>query len=108
MIGDEKVEKSKVNKVILVSGKHYYALNHFRESTEQKNVAIIRIESLCPFPIQKLLREINKFKYVESKYKKYIFKYILNINKNYYFSSFYMESRRATKYGSMEFYQASF
>ncbi|XP_016904834.1 2-oxoadipate dehydrogenase complex component E1 isoform X2 [Apis cerana] len=66
VIGDEKVEKSKVNKVILVSGKHYYALNHFRESTEQKNVAIIRIESLCPFPIQELLREINKFKYVET------------------------------------------
>lgn len=66
VIGDEKVEESKVTKVILVSGKHYYALDNFRESTDQKNVAIIRVENLCPFPIQELLQEIDKYKYAKT------------------------------------------
>ena len=67
LTGDEKVEESKVTTVILVSGKHYYALDHFRESTDQKNVAIVRVENLCPFPIQELLQEIDKYKYAKSK-----------------------------------------
>ncbi|XP_033198783.2 2-oxoadipate dehydrogenase complex component E1 [Bombus vancouverensis nearcticus] len=66
VIGDEKVEESKVTKVILVSGKHYYALDNFRESTDQKNVAIIRVESLCPFPVQELLQEIDRYKYAKT------------------------------------------
>lgn len=56
-----------MTKVILVSGKHYYALDNFRESTDQKNVAIIRVESLCPFPVQELLQEIDRYKYAKSK-----------------------------------------
>lgn len=56
-----------VNKVILVSGKHYYALKEYRESTENKNVAIVRVESLCPFPTQELLEEIEKYKHAKSK-----------------------------------------
>ncbi|XP_014469454.1 PREDICTED: probable 2-oxoglutarate dehydrogenase E1 component DHKTD1 homolog, mitochondrial isoform X2 [Dinoponera quadriceps] len=63
VIGDDKVKSDDVNKVILVSGKHYYALKDYRESTENKNVAIVRIESLCPFPIQELLEEIEKYKH---------------------------------------------
>lgn len=56
-----------VNKVILVSGKHYYALKDYRESSESNNVAIVRIESLCPFPIQELLEEIEKYKRAKGK-----------------------------------------
>ncbi|XP_032684667.1 probable 2-oxoglutarate dehydrogenase E1 component DHKTD1 homolog, mitochondrial [Odontomachus brunneus] len=63
VIGDDRVNSDDINKVILVSGKHYYALKDYRESTENKNVAIIRIESLCPFPIQELLEEIEKYKH---------------------------------------------
>ncbi|XP_072745659.1 probable 2-oxoadipate dehydrogenase complex component E1 homolog isoform X2 [Anoplolepis gracilipes] len=64
VIGDNIVgENYNVNKVILVSGKHYYALNNYRETTANKTVAIIRIESLCPFPIHELLEEIEKYKH---------------------------------------------
>ncbi|EFN80022.1 probable 2-oxoglutarate dehydrogenase E1 component DHKTD1 homolog, mitochondrial [Harpegnathos saltator] len=63
VIGDDRVKSDDVNKVILVSGKHYYALKDYRDSIENNNVAIIRIESLCPFPIQELLEEIEKYKY---------------------------------------------
>lgn len=65
--GDDKVQNDEVNKVILVSGKHYYALNDHRENTRNKNVAIIRMESLSPFPVHELLQEIEKYKYAESK-----------------------------------------
>ncbi|XP_012220785.1 2-oxoadipate dehydrogenase complex component E1 isoform X2 [Linepithema humile] len=61
IIGDNKVKHCDVNKVILVSGKHYYALDNYRETTGNKNVAIIRIESLCPFPVHELLEEITKY-----------------------------------------------
>lgn len=66
--GDNKVEHCDVNKVILVSGKHYYALNNYRETTGNKNVAIIRMESLCPFPVHELLEEITKYAHAKSRY----------------------------------------
>ncbi|XP_025073767.1 probable 2-oxoglutarate dehydrogenase E1 component DHKTD1 homolog, mitochondrial [Pogonomyrmex barbatus] len=66
VIGDNKVEKSDVTKIILVSGKHYYALNEYRETSGNKNVAIIRVESLCPFPIQELLEEIVKYEHAKT------------------------------------------
>nr|XP_034185843.1 probable 2-oxoglutarate dehydrogenase E1 component DHKTD1 homolog, mitochondrial isoform X1 [Osmia lignaria] len=65
VIGDDKVKESEVTKVILVSGKHYYALDEYRDRTVQKNVAIIRLESLCPFPVQDLLQEIDKYKHAK-------------------------------------------
>lgn len=61
------MEASNVSKVILVSGKHYYALDRHRETLEQKNVAIIRLENVCPFPVQEILQEIEKYKHAKSK-----------------------------------------
>lgn len=66
IIGDNKVEKCNVTKVILVSGKHYYALNNYRETSGDMNVAIIRIENLCPFPVHELLGEIEKYKHAKT------------------------------------------
>ncbi|XP_076179560.1 putative 2-oxoadipate dehydrogenase complex component E1 homolog isoform X2 [Ptiloglossa arizonensis] len=66
IIGDKKVMESDVNKVILVSGKHYYALDKYRDSRKLKNVAIIRLESLCPFPIHELLQEIDRYNHVKT------------------------------------------
>lgn len=62
-----------MTKVILVSGKHYYALDNYRDSTEQKSVAIIRLESICPFPVQELLPEVERYKHATSKEWKCIF-----------------------------------
>ncbi|XP_012538117.1 probable 2-oxoglutarate dehydrogenase E1 component DHKTD1 homolog, mitochondrial isoform X3 [Monomorium pharaonis] len=64
--GDDNVEKCHVTKVILVSGKHYYALKNYRENSGDKNVAIIRIENLCPFPVYELLEEISKYKHAKT------------------------------------------
>ncbi|RLU16243.1 hypothetical protein DMN91_012003 [Ooceraea biroi] len=67
VIGDNTVENcvDNVDKIILVSGKHYYALKKYRESIDSKNVGIIRVESLCPFPTYELLQEIEKYKHAK-------------------------------------------
>ena len=48
-----------VKKVIFCSGKHYYALH--QERSKYCNVAIIRVEELCPFPAAQLKSIITGF-----------------------------------------------
>ncbi|XP_015189575.1 PREDICTED: probable 2-oxoglutarate dehydrogenase E1 component DHKTD1 homolog, mitochondrial [Polistes dominula] len=61
VIGNDNIDTSKINKVILTSGKHYYALEDYRKTIGESNVVIIRLECLCPFPVQELLEEIQKY-----------------------------------------------
>ncbi|EFN66851.1 Probable 2-oxoglutarate dehydrogenase E1 component DHKTD1-like protein, mitochondrial, partial [Camponotus floridanus] len=58
-----------VNKVILVSGKHYYALNNYREITGNKNVAIIRIESLSFIWSQEEPRNMGAWNFVKLRFE---------------------------------------
>merc|ERR1712088_1300882 len=44
----------KVETVVLVSGRHYYTLAKHIEENKIGNVAVVRLESLCPFPIELL------------------------------------------------------
>lgn len=51
-----------VQKVVLCSGKHYYALLKQREtSAANRNTALIRVEELCPFPLEALQQELQKY-----------------------------------------------
>lgn len=51
-----------VQKVVLCSGKHYYALLKQREtSAANQNTALIRVEELCPFPLEALQQELTKY-----------------------------------------------
>lgn len=52
-----------VTRVVLCSGKHYYALVKQRETLGQKQhyVAILRLEELCPFPLEALQQELGKY-----------------------------------------------
>jgi probable 2-oxoglutarate dehydrogenase E1 component DHKTD1 len=55
VIPDTTVDPANVNRVILVSGKLYYDLVKERANRGlEKNVAIIRLEELCPFPFSTL------------------------------------------------------
>ncbi|XP_061173979.1 2-oxoadipate dehydrogenase complex component E1-like [Saccostrea echinata] len=61
VFGDPDVSAKKVTKVIFCSGKHYYTLVKERENLKLQNVALIRLESLCPFPAAEIQVELNKF-----------------------------------------------
>jgi 2-oxoglutarate dehydrogenase E1 component len=56
-IDDHEIEsRDAVRRIVLCAGKVYYDLNAARLKTDDRRVAIIRLEQLYPFP-EKLLRE---------------------------------------------------
>ncbi|NP_001084395.1 probable 2-oxoglutarate dehydrogenase E1 component DHKTD1, mitochondrial [Xenopus laevis] len=63
VIGDSSADPKSVSKVILCSGKHYYALHKQREALGEqgRSSAIIRVEELCPFPLEALQQEIHRY-----------------------------------------------
>lgn len=65
--GDKCVDSSHVQKVIFVTGKHFYELDKYRKEHSVKDVAIVRLEELCPFPTYYLKEEISKYKKAKCK-----------------------------------------
>ncbi|XP_055587135.1 probable 2-oxoglutarate dehydrogenase E1 component DHKTD1 homolog, mitochondrial [Uranotaenia lowii] len=62
VIGDSFVQDAKkVKRVILCSGKHYYNLNNERTTRNIGDVAIVRVESLCPFPVHEIREQLDKY-----------------------------------------------
>ncbi len=51
-----------VKKVLLCSGKIYYDLQEKREQDKRKDIAIIRVEQLHPFPDRQVTKELAKYK----------------------------------------------
>lgn len=58
---DPVLEPSKIRKVILCSGKVYYDLLRQRRENKQKDVVILRLEQLYPFPERELQHELQKY-----------------------------------------------
>jgi 2-oxoglutarate dehydrogenase E1 component len=58
---DEKIDASKVKRVIACSGKVYYDLVNARKARGQVDTAIVRIEQLYPFPHKSFAAELKKF-----------------------------------------------
>lgn len=61
LIGDVYADKKKVKRVILCSGKVYYDLFEYQQKNERRDIAILRIEQLYPFPMTRLKEELNKY-----------------------------------------------
>jgi 2-oxoglutarate dehydrogenase E1 component len=61
LLPDTYAAKSKVKKVLICSGKIYYDLAEFRETNKRKDVAILRIEQLFPFPDLQLDDELERY-----------------------------------------------
>ncbi|XP_075945450.1 2-oxoadipate dehydrogenase complex component E1 [Anarhichas minor] len=62
VLGDTSVSAESVQKVVLCSGKHYYALLKQRETSAAKqSTALVRVEELCPFPLDALQQELKKY-----------------------------------------------
>ena len=62
IIGDDYVTNSKVKRVLLCSGKIFYDLKEEQQKSKRKDVAIIRIEQLYPFPEVQIDDELAKYK----------------------------------------------
>jgi len=62
VIGEvDAVEDQAVKRVILCSGKVYYDLLERRRADERKDVAILRVEQLNPFPQEAIERELQRY-----------------------------------------------
>ncbi|XP_051916561.1 2-oxoadipate dehydrogenase complex component E1-like isoform X2 [Hippocampus zosterae] len=61
VLGDTSVSPDSVQRVVLCSGKHYYALLKQRDAAAKQDSALIRLEELCPFPLQALQTELHKY-----------------------------------------------
>lgn len=105
VIGDKSVNPASVKRVLLCSGKHYYNLNEERVKRSSSDVAIVRVESLCPFPVHELNEELDKYKNAKCNLFSYsIYLTLKEFLTIFFCSSFYLESGRTKKYGSLGFY----
>lgn len=65
VIGDDNVTAKSVKKVILCSGKVYYDLLERKEKDKRKDIALIRVEQLQPFPASQVNKILDKYKNAE-------------------------------------------
>ncbi|KAB7504279.1 putative 2-oxoglutarate dehydrogenase E1 component DHKTD1, mitochondrial [Armadillidium nasatum] len=61
VIGDSEVKPEEVRKIVFLSGKHYYFLKTEREKLGIKDTALVRLESLCPFPTREINEVLKKY-----------------------------------------------
>ena len=59
------VANDKVRRVVFCSGQVYYDLTSERAKREIKDVAIVRVEQLSPWPFRSIERELVKYKNAE-------------------------------------------
>ncbi len=61
VIGDSQYVGSQIRRILLCSGKVYYDLLNKREELGRGDVAIIRLEQLYPFPLQRLTDILRRY-----------------------------------------------
>ncbi len=62
---DKLVSANKINRVILCSGQVYYDLLQERRNRDIKDIAILRVEQLYPFPEKALIQALKPYKSAE-------------------------------------------
>lgn len=63
---DDYVTQKSVKRVLLCTGKVYFDLLEKQQADKRKDVAIIRIEQLHPFPMNQIDKVLSKFKNAEN------------------------------------------
>jgi 2-oxoglutarate dehydrogenase E1 component len=61
IIDDSYVTKNKTRRIIFCSGKVYYDLKKEQEIRKIKDVAIIRLEQLYPFPVRQMAQILKQY-----------------------------------------------
>lgn len=62
VIDDDNVEVDKVTRVVFCTGKIYFDLLARKEELDAKDVALVRIEQMHPFPEEQLQEVLSKYK----------------------------------------------
>ncbi|MCU0450220.1 MAG: 2-oxoglutarate dehydrogenase E1 component [Bernardetiaceae bacterium] len=63
VIGDEFAgPAAKVKKVVLCTGKFYYDLFKKQQADKRKDVALVRVEQIHPFPVKQVAEVVKKYK----------------------------------------------
>lgn len=66
VITDSRVQPSEVRKVLLLSGKIYYDLDReLKARNLTGEIALIRVEELCPFPFERLAEVLAPYAALE-------------------------------------------
>lgn len=52
---------NKVDTIVLCSGKIYYELRAVKQRLDMANVAVLRLEELCPFPVSAISRLLTRY-----------------------------------------------
>ncbi len=58
---EDKYDKSKIERILLTSGKIYYELEKHREEKKISNTAIIRIEQMYPYPEEQIISTLREY-----------------------------------------------
>ncbi|KAI1280578.1 putative 2-oxoglutarate dehydrogenase E1 component DHKTD1, mitochondrial [Halotydeus destructor] len=62
VIDDITVNKAdKIKRLVFCSGKHFYQLDKHRSEKNISNVALVRLEELCPFPAAEIISILQKY-----------------------------------------------
>lgn len=54
-------DHQQVNTVVMCSGKIYFTLKEQKDLLQMDNVALVRIEELCPFPVQSVVQTLKSY-----------------------------------------------
>lgn len=65
VIGDDYATAKSVKRVLLCSGKIYYDLLERQETDKRKDVAIVRVEQIQPFPTNQVNEILSQYKGAE-------------------------------------------
>jgi probable 2-oxoglutarate dehydrogenase E1 component DHKTD1 len=65
-------QRAQVDTVVLCSGKVYFTLNELRTKEQMDNVALIRIEELCPFPVKSIMETLKQYPNVDGQAGGYV------------------------------------
>ncbi|XP_003737902.1 probable 2-oxoglutarate dehydrogenase E1 component DHKTD1, mitochondrial [Galendromus occidentalis] len=57
----EDSDRSAVRRIILCNGKHYFALESKRKIKKRNDVAIVRLEQLCPLPVARIAETLSTY-----------------------------------------------
>jgi len=61
VIDDNNVDLNEVRRIVLCSGKIYYDLLEKKQEFNAKDIALIRVEQLYPFPEKQIVKIFNKY-----------------------------------------------